>query len=483
MSDARLAGLLFAMAILARVVSWMGLAFFGPDSANFLIMADWMAEGRFQDSLSMAYHPLYPLLIAVARPLAGGSVAAGHAISILLGAAATIPLYFIAREVFGRPSAFITALIYALHPRLVDVQSDVMTEATFMFFFLSSMWLTWRMGEEPTLERGVVLALAAVAAFLTRAEGILAVVLAVGWPAVEAVRTRKPGMGQVGAILLTPLVILIVMSPYLLWVKSQRGHWSLSVRPSLLSAERVVGIKIGSFDPAGHAVGESVLYLKYLQSLLRLSLHGALFPFYILGFIELKKSGLRRALYYLAYVGGLLGGVFLTLHQQNAMSDRYIMAGMALLSAAAAAGILSAFRHAARRWPAARWRPAACWAVLLLITVLPAYRWLHVRRAEDRSYADAARWIRSHDRRPAAISGTSQVAYLAGARPVGPPASLEEALKQVTEGRVGCFVYDQRDVAALPSLVGLLHSCAFLEAPVKITGAPGTLSIYVQFVK
>jgi hypothetical protein len=483
MSDARLAGLLFALAFLARVVSWMGLAIFGPDSANFLIMADWMGEGRFHDALSMAYHPFYPLLIAVAKPLAGGSVAAGHAISILLGAGATVPLFNIVRVVFGRPAAFITALIYAFHPRIVDVQSDVMTEATFMFLFLSAMWLTWRMMEEPSLEQGVVLGLAAALSFLARPEGILAIALAVGWPVVEMVRRREAAARRIGEILLMTAVILVVLSPYLFWVKSVRGHWSLSVRPSLISAERAAGVYKGPEDRGTEIMGSSKLYKDYGQSILRLNLHGALFPFHILGLASLRGLGLRRGLYYFSFLGGLMGGILFTLRQHNAMSDRYLMAAMTLFTAVAAVGIVSAFRYAARRWPEARWRPAACGALLLLIAVVPGFRWLHLRRLEDRSYADAARWIRSQGRPPPCLSGTAQVAYLSGCRPVLLPSSPGGIRNCIDVDRVGYFVYDTRDVNSLSSIVGILASCELLEPPVKIEGPPGSLNIYIQRVK
>ena len=482
MSDQRLAAGLFLAALLARTVSWMGLGLFGPDSANFLTMADWMGEGRFQDALAMAYHPLFPLLIAVVKPLAGGAVPAGHAVSIVLGAAATIPLFCIAREMFGRPSALLAGLIYALHPRMVDVQSDVMTEATFMFFFLSAMWLTWRMGEEPTADRGVVLALSASAAFLTRAEGILVILLAVAWPAAQAVRNRCADPARWGAVLLTPVVVVLALAPYLFWVKAERGHWAMSVRPSLISAERAVGIQLGPDDREDTVFGASKLYKNYAQSIIRLSLHGALIPFYILGLAQLRKAGLRRSLWYLAFTGGLLGGVLLTLRQHNAMSDRYLMVGMALLGAAAAAGMVSAQGILARKWPDARWRPALTLAAVILIVVAPAFRWLHVRRTEERSYVHAAAWFRSQEKRPSVISGTAQVAYLAGSRPILLPLTRDQALRQVRELGVECFVFDDRDAASLPE-VSMLRSSDFLFPPVRIAGSPGTIPVYVQFVK
>jgi 4-amino-4-deoxy-L-arabinose transferase-like glycosyltransferase len=481
MSDARLAGLLFLVSLLARIVACMGLVCFGPDSPNFLTMADWMREGHFREALPIAYHPVYPLLIAIAAPLAGGSVSAGHAVSVVLGAAASVPLFFIARELFERRAACLATLMYALQPRMVDTQADIMSDSTFMFFFLTSVWLTWRMGEEPTLARGVTLALAASAAYLTRLEGFLVIVLAIAWPLFEAGRTKR--LAFLGPVLVTFLTITVVIFPYLVWVKAQRGEWSLSIRPSMVNTERALGLDIMTNQSKGEDPKGSVMYLMYLQSVIRLSLYGVLFPFYVLGALEFRKAGWRKVLFFLAYVGGLLGGVFFALRKHAGMSDRYIMVAMALALAPAAAGMVSAFDWASRRWPAARWRPAVCWTVLVLIVVLPAFRWLHVRRSEDRSYAVAAQRIVSRPRRAGGVSGIAQVAYLAGAKPIFPPKNRAEAILQIQENQVGCFVYDERDIKALPAMVAMLNSSEFLEPPEEIEGPPGTLKVYVQFVR
>lgn len=481
MPDSRLSLWLFTAALLARAVSCMGLGLFGPDGPNFLIMGDWMREGRFQDALSMAYHPLYPLLIAVAGPAAGGSIPAGHAVSILLGAAACVPLFFVTRELFGRPSAFFATLIYALHPRIVDVQSDVMTESTFMCFFLGSMAMTWRMAEQPSMERGITLALAASGAFLTRPEGILAVVLAVCWPAADLLARRKLDGKALGALAVMTVSLMVLMFPYLLWVKSVRGHWGLSVRPSLLSAELATGVQAGSEGRTG--VGSSKLYWNYFQSILRLNLHGALFPFHLLGLWSLKSIGLRRILFYGAFTGGLMGGVLLTLRMHDAMSDRYLMVPMTLLGGLAGLGLATLVREAARRRPDARWRPALCGALVLALAVLPSFRWLHVRRMEDRSYAVAADWIRSQGKPVRAVSGTAQVAYLAGARPVLPPATPEQLRSQIEKNGVEYFVYDERDVASRVPMVGMLASSALVGPAETFRGPAGTLAVYVQRVR
>src|SRR5262245_10733796 len=317
-------------------------------------MADWIRAGRIHDALTVAYHPLYPLLIAVAEPVAGGTEEAGSAVSILLGAAATAPLFLTVRAIFGRPPAFFVALFYAFSPAIVEVQSDAMTEGTYMFFLFSSLWLTWRMMEEPSLERGAALGAAAAATFLARPEGLLAVAMALAWPAAALAIRRDRVLPRGGGMLVALAVILLLVAPYLFWVKAQRGKWGLSVRPSALSAEKAIA-GTDEQDP----VKKSRLYGIYAHSMFRMTALGVLIPFTLLGLASLRGIGLRPALFYLSFPIGLLGGPLYVLRTHDFMSVRYLLAGMTLLHALTGLGLTAAIAWLARRWPEARWRPVA----------------------------------------------------------------------------------------------------------------------------
>ena len=190
MSDGRLAGFLFLAAFLARLVTYLGTLIFGTDGGQMLYMADRISDSRFHEALSVTYHPFYPFLTAVLKTFLGTAERAGFWVSMSLGSGAVVPLFFLARAIFGRPAAFITGLVYAFHPYTLDLQADVMTEGTFAFFLFSSMWLGWRSLEEPSIERSMLAGLSAAAAYLTRAEGVLAMVLIPAWQGVELLIRR-----------------------------------------------------------------------------------------------------------------------------------------------------------------------------------------------------------------------------------------------------------------------------------------------------
>ena len=279
---------------------------------------------------------------------------------------------------------------------------------------------------------------------------------------------------------MTLLVIVLLLSPYLLWVKSVRGHFAMSYRPSAVSAE--IGMGLTEESPDNEA-GSSRLYRTYGLSVWRLSLYGALVPFYVLGMVGLASSARRDLLFYFSFPLGQMGGVLLALRTHNFMSERYLMAGMALLGALAAQGLVVTLRAAARRWPEARWRPALCGAALFLIVVAPLAKCFKVRRTELAGYAAAGRWIRGRSGGPVAVSGLEQVAYYCGSRSYYLPVDrkgMEAFLEAIP---LDYITYSDRDVQTRPGYVAMLRSFPRLGPPLEYQGPPGTWKVYFQKVK
>ena len=475
MSDLKLSGLLFCAAFLVRLVAWMGAAIFGTDGCHYLLMADWMGAGRWSEALSLSYHPMYPLLIAIARIPLDDTIRAGGLVSVTLGAAAVLPLFHVVRGAIGRPEAFVASLLYAFNPSIIDAQSDVLTEGAFVFFFIASMALTWRMMEEPTLSRAAVLGAFAAAAYLTRPEGLLAVTLALAWPLVDLIRRRDRRGLRAGGLALTLVVVLLAVFPYLLWVKSVKGHWDWSPRSSAASLIRSAGTVL---NPSVAEEARSSLFGSFAKAIYRVT-YLVTIPFYLLGFFELWKRRGRPALFLLSFPLLYLGGVLFTLRAYDFMSVRYVIPAMSVLLGVAALGLTAALRGLARRRP----EPLLGAALLLLIAVLPCVRALNPTRWECLGYYTAARWIETQ-RRPRAMSGPiQQVAYLSGCPSVYSATTPEGVRRQVREGRVDYYVYTEKDLEKRPEYVEMLRSCDVLEAPVEIVGPPGTWKLYVQRAK
>jgi 4-amino-4-deoxy-L-arabinose transferase-like glycosyltransferase len=479
MPERSLAARLFVLAYLIRVVSWLTSPLFGTDGGHFLLMADWIGQGRFDDALRMAYHPGYPLLISLVRLPIGDTILAGHLVAAALGSAAVVPLYFLAARFFGGPAALVTGLLYAFNPSLIELQSDVMTEGPFLFFLFSSMELTWRAMGDPAPERSAALGFVAAGAYFVRPEGLIAVAFALGWPAVELLRKRDRPAARLGGLLVTTAVIALVCAPYLFWIRAVKGHAALSIRPSLESAHRAVGILL---DPGVKTVG-SWVYVEFLKGIYRLT-YLITIPFYLIGLREQRGGDARHRIFFFSMPVGYLAAVLWTLQSHAFSTYRYVVAPMSLLMVLPALGLVATTRWISQRWAGTRWLPLACGGLVTVVAVLPGARAFKGSREELRSFPEAARWIRAQGPVPRGMSGPAQqVAYLSGCPSYYSALTPEDLREQIRQQPVDYYVYTEKDVRNRPAYVAMLRSCDLLRPPVEIEGPPGTLRVYIQRVK
>ncbi|MBI2901898.1 MAG: glycosyltransferase family 39 protein [Planctomycetes bacterium] len=442
MSDRRLAALLVLTALLARIVAWLGTPIFGTDSAQMMRMADGFFEGRWRAALEVGYHPLFPFLMSLLKPLAG-TERAGFAISIALGSAAAAPLFLAARAAFGRPAAFLGTLLYAVHPSVVELHADVMTEGTFMFFLFTAVWLGTEAVEEPRWDRALLAGLAAGAAYLARPEGLLAVAGIPCWLLVSAWRGRRAARAGTAALALA--TALVVMSPYLLWARSVKGRWTLSAKGSVQAVEGAEERKPEATEKGGEVRVRNP-WAELWKHLLRVT-QIFLLPLLAVGFLGLRKRW--SLLVYLSFPIVYWAAIVWATTRNPYTSYRYLLPGMMLLLPVAAAGVERLLR--AIRRPA--WWPAAAAALAVVL----AARDMRTVRADERPMRAAAAWIREQGRPapldrskagptgPAIVASTTdKVSYLAGSpyRPM--PATWEEFMR--TRGESDYVVYTDKEL-------------------------------------
>jgi 4-amino-4-deoxy-L-arabinose transferase-like glycosyltransferase len=483
MSDARIAFFLWVAAFLARYVLYLGTEIFGTDGAEFLLMAQWMKEGRFHDALAVTYHPMYPLIVSALSVFTGDLERAGFWVSMVLGSSATVPLFFLARSIFGRPAGVVTALIYAVQPHTVELGADVMTEATFAFFFFSSMWLCWRTIEIPSIERSILTGLAASAAYLTRAEGVLAVGLVTAWPIAIAIRRREGRRIRLAGAAVGLVVALLVAFPFLLWVRSQMGTWKLSAKWSVNDAQRALGEGGLREEDLGEKEGKSrwsPRYLKLIQSLGRQS-YIVTVPFLLLGLAGLRGTGWRGTLYFFSFPLGYLAGITNSLRSLPYMSYRYVVPVMNLLMVLAGLGFVVLARLLAKRWPEPRATQAACAAVAVVVLVM-AVPVLRPHRAEEATFRAAGRWLAEH-RRPGDtfFTTTDKLAFLAGGGARSFPLSIALLQEEVAKSPAAYYVFGEKDLDdRRRSYIAWLRQTGRVEEPVVLAGVrPGAWSVTI----
>lgn len=462
-------------AALLRTIRWEQNAVLFNDGPLFLELARVLQAGDLRLALAHPYHPLYAALIAALEPVAGSLERAGAALSILGGSAAVLALWAFLRPAFGARSAWIGALLLAVHPRAVEYSGDVQSDGVYLALFLGSVACLWR-----ALSRGSLPAAAAAGAlsglaYLTRPEGLGLVLVAVGLGALHVV-TRQWSLSRATRFAVAlGLGLAFTSSPYLLALRAQGGEWRISQKKSLghlAGVEEYRGPVVGSAAPradappgsdraapGGARAGDAARAVppwvepslgerrapgarareqgvtrlgqelsefgRNVSSTLR---RGAL-VFLLVGCFAARGRPGPRGRFVLAVVG--VFALVLLAHQWNVgyVSRRHLLPPLVVAFGYAALGVDALGGLAARALARTRLRiaPAKASAALLgLVALANGAKAIRPERSEALAERRAAEWVRERDAAPGFVAAARRrVAYYAGARWAALPRAFE----------------------------------------------------------
>lgn len=233
-SDVATVALIVLLGLALRAWLAWSTPLIGTDGALFVWNAErWDAEGWLA-AVRFSKHPLYPCLIWLAHGVCGGYERAALALSVVLGALQAVPVFFLARRLAGRGAAISAAVLLAVHPFSCRLAGDVMTEATYYFFFLCAAWTGYLAGADRRWGAAAAAGACAGLAYLTRVEGALLAGMAGVWIVVSGLRAWR-GMVLRGALL--ALAFAVVVFPYLLVLREATGQWLLTKKGAQIEFE------------------------------------------------------------------------------------------------------------------------------------------------------------------------------------------------------------------------------------------------------
>jgi len=187
-----------------------------------------------------AFPPLYPALVGVASLVTSSARAATSAVSALAGAVLVPPVYFLARDVFGRRAAAFAAFAAAVLPVLFFFAASGVAYSMRMYFGseplyitlfacgVTFLWLSWRRGRlSHAALGGAFFGLAS----LVRSEGPVVFAFLFIWLAAALLLGARFSKRRRLAIALSAaLAMLAVFSPFLIHVRAVSGRWSLGAK-------------------------------------------------------------------------------------------------------------------------------------------------------------------------------------------------------------------------------------------------------------
>jgi 4-amino-4-deoxy-L-arabinose transferase-like glycosyltransferase len=222
---------LFGLALTLRL-SFAHRGVFFPDSSTYLSISRAIVHGQlsttFRGGVPTYLPPLYPLATTLFYPVIGDMEGAGVFVSLLAGALLVLPIFLLARSLYGSKAAWIASVLVAINPLMVKWSLHILTEALFILAYVSAAAVGWKALKEQ--RRGLFFFAGGLCAlaYLTRLIGITLLPVLLFWTAVFAARHRrgiKPAAVSLGAL---GLGFLILAAPYWIYIHQETGQWSLA---------------------------------------------------------------------------------------------------------------------------------------------------------------------------------------------------------------------------------------------------------------
>jgi 4-amino-4-deoxy-L-arabinose transferase-like glycosyltransferase len=235
-SEGRLLTLFATVALVLRLpfLVWTEPVYY--DSTVYIAAARDILQGEWTTTI---YPPLYPLLITIVNFITGDYAIAGILISMVFGILLVVPVFYLAKEMYGVRTGAIAAMLAAAQPCLLRYSGSVLTESIYYFIvaviglFAVKTYFTGR------FRWAVALGSITAAGYLAREETVGFLIVICVWilfvrPSVQA----RPLIRRVLLVTTAAVCFVAFSSPYLILLKKDTGRWELSKKVSVSVSEK-----------------------------------------------------------------------------------------------------------------------------------------------------------------------------------------------------------------------------------------------------
>jgi len=215
--------------LITRLVAWFNTAIISRDSVIYIELARYWVAGHYFKALAHPYHPLYPFLIAVAEKVSGFSFEHSAVGLSIIASALTLPaLAIIYHRIENRLVLILGMLFFCVSPYLIRYSADVLTEPLYLLFVA---WAAAFCVKAMVLRKRRALyyffaGLFTGLAYLTRPEGLVVGIAGVLCLLIFYKSVRLEGI--LYGVLLMTVGVLLVGSPYILYLHRNTGQWLLT---------------------------------------------------------------------------------------------------------------------------------------------------------------------------------------------------------------------------------------------------------------
>jgi hypothetical protein len=199
------------------------------DGPAYIGMAREFAAGDWRTPLGAVFSPLYPLLLAGMHLVIPDWEIAGNLVSTIAGTGAIASVYLLMGEVFASPPiALGAAALIAIHPDLAALSASVRTEAGYIFLATLSVWLILKATRENNPKLALLAGVIVGLGYFYRTEAIGLILLNAAYPPLASMLWRQGSFSRaIGLGLAALLTALVLVLPYIFFLHSATGHWTI----------------------------------------------------------------------------------------------------------------------------------------------------------------------------------------------------------------------------------------------------------------
>jgi hypothetical protein len=267
---------------------------------QFIPMAKMFASGSLRDAINFGgQQPLYSFFISLLSRWVPNFEMAGKLVSAFFGTLVIFPVYYLGKRIFDQKIAFLSTFLLVMHPYFRRFSADVLKDSTYLFFFASAIWFSWRALDSEKKYPHLLIPVFSAMAYLVRPDGIEVLFVVLFY--LLFIKQFVPSKRRWIPIFFIMLSTGLLFSPYLLHLRETAGEWALGKTKTL-------GMILG-WEETG---GDIPLYERVLYSLKELNLEiiGTFHPLYLLllifGLWKKKRGlGLKTGEKFLISLGAL----------------------------------------------------------------------------------------------------------------------------------------------------------------------------------
>ncbi|MBW2149090.1 MAG: glycosyltransferase family 39 protein [Deltaproteobacteria bacterium] len=184
-------------------------------------------------STELIFPPLYPLLIAGIMVVTGDAESAARWVSIIAGTMIVVPVFGLARRMYGRWVAWAASVLTAFYPLMLAASTATFSEMTFTLFVFTAVAAAWWGGNKGLKRFFVASGILFGLGHLVKPQAMFLMAAVLAASLVLLPETRNSGARALAFLLSMLIPFLLVIAPYVAFLYRHTGKVLLEGKSSV----------------------------------------------------------------------------------------------------------------------------------------------------------------------------------------------------------------------------------------------------------